>query len=86
MGRPSNDDQAARLMRKRSVNILGHQTSITLEDEFWEALKLEAKHRGLSLNKLIAEIDDNRAERNLSSAIRLYILKMLQKKFTAKAP
>jgi len=66
-------------MKKRSVNILGHQTSITLEDEFWNALKTEAKKRDLSLNKLIAEIDDARPpESNLSSAIRLYILKSLQ--------
>ena len=65
-------------MRKRSVNILGHQTSITLEDEFWDALKAEAQQNSLSLNKLIAQIDENRGEHNLSSAIRLYILKSLQ--------
>ena len=66
-------------MRKHSVNILGHQTSITLEDEFWQAFKAEAKTRGLSINKLISEIDDARTpENNLSSAIRLYVLKCLQ--------
>ncbi|MEM7650914.1 MAG: ribbon-helix-helix domain-containing protein [Pseudomonadota bacterium] len=65
-------------MKKRSVNIHGHQTSITLEDEFWHALKSAAQKRGLSLNKIIAEIDDARApEQNLSSAIRIYILKSL---------
>lgn len=62
-------------MRKHSVNILGHQTSITLEDEFWETLKDTAQQRGLSLNKLIADIDEAREEENLSSAIRIYILK-----------
>lgn len=72
-------------MKKHSVTILGHQTSITLEDEFWNALKEAARERGLSLNKLIAEIDDAREDKNLSSAIRLYILKMLQQKLTAKA-
>jgi len=71
-------------VKKRSVNILGHQTSITLEDEFWQILKAEAEARSLSLNKLIAEIDDARGEHNLSSAIRLHILKMLQQKLTAK--
>ena len=65
-------------MKKRSVNILGHQTSVTLEDEFWDALKAEAHARNLSLNKLIAEIDEKRGSANLSSAIRLYILKNLQ--------
>jgi predicted DNA-binding ribbon-helix-helix protein len=68
-------------MKKHSVNIHGHQTSVTLEDEFWNALKNAAKKRELSLNKLIAEIDDNRSQDNnkynLSSAIRLYILREL---------
>ena len=64
-------------MRKRSVNIHGHQTSITLEDEFWTALKNAAQKQGTSTNKLIAEIDDARGEQNLSSAIRVYILKSL---------
>lgn len=66
-------------MRKHSVNILGHQTSITLEDEFWNELKAQAEKQSISLNKLIANIDDARApETNLSSAIRLYILKSLK--------
>lgn len=70
-------------MRKHSVNILGHQTSITLEDEFWFALQQEAGRRDISLNKLIARIDERRGEHNLSSAIRLFILKTLQQKLTA---
>ncbi len=70
-------------MKKRSVNIHGHQTSISLEEEFWDALKTEADKQNLSLNKLIAKIDDARTpDYNLSSAIRVYILKSL----TAKAP
>jgi len=67
-------------MKKRSVNILGHQTSITLEDEFWDLLKQESSLQGVSINKLIANIDDTRGTHNLSSAIRLYILKNLQDK------
>ncbi|MBX2834649.1 MAG: ribbon-helix-helix domain-containing protein [Micavibrio sp.] len=71
-------------MKKRSVNILGHQTSITLEDEFWHALKTEAESASLSLNKLIAAIDNARDENtNLSSAIRLYILKNLQERINS---
>ena len=65
------------------MNILGHQTSITLEDEFWDALKYEAQQNGLSVNALIAEIDEKRAAKNLSSAIRLYILEKLQSRATA---
>ena len=67
-------------MKKRSVNILGHETSITLEDEFWDALKNEADAQKLSINKLVAKIDEKRGERNLSSAIRIYILKTVQQK------
>jgi len=69
-------------MKKRSVNIHGHQTSITLEDEFWQALKEEASLENLSINALIAKIDDTRGSQNLSSAIRLYILKTLQQRLT----
>ena len=66
-------------MKKRSINILGHQTSISLEEEFWSEVKTLAEQRGLSLNKMIAEIDRTRGtNKNLSSAIRLYILKELK--------
>jgi predicted DNA-binding ribbon-helix-helix protein len=69
-------------MKKRSVKILGHATSISLEEPFWEALKTEAERREISLNALIAKIDEQRPKTgqadNLSSAIRLYILQQLQ--------
>lgn len=66
-------------MKKRSVNILGHQTSISMEEEFWSALKSLADERNLSINKMIAEIDRARGlNANLSSAVRIYILKDLQ--------
>ena len=65
-------------MRKRSVNIHGHQTSISMEEEFWVALKDIAEQKDLSINKLIALIDDERTpQNNLSSAIRIYVLKSL---------
>ncbi len=60
-------------MRKHSVVIAGHGTSVSLEAPFWDALKDIADARGLSLNRLITEIDENRGE-NLSSAIRVYVL------------
>ena len=77
MGRSAQHDQTARLsgiMKKRSVKILGHATSITLEDEFWQQLKLIAERDGRSLNALIAEIDEARTSENLSSALRIFIL------------
>jgi len=67
-------------MKKRSVKIAGHESSVTMEDEFWDALKLESEREGLSLNALITQIDEERATDNLSSAIRLYILKRLQER------
>ncbi len=61
-------------MRKRSLSIAGHRTSIALEPEFWEALEAIAATRGLSPATLIAEIDETRATPNLSSAIRIHVL------------
>jgi predicted DNA-binding ribbon-helix-helix protein len=65
------------MLRKRSVTISGHRTSISLEDEFWSELLLIAKHNGTSLNAMIATIDEDR-ETNLSSAIRLFVLAHLK--------
>lgn len=62
---------------KRSVIIAGHHSSVSLETEFWQALKRIADGRGVSMNDLITEIDGHR-EGNLSSAIRLYVLRHLQ--------
>ena len=60
---------------KRSVRIAGHRTSLSLEPPFWEALKLAAKQRGLSVSSLIVEIDEGRKQVNLSSAIRMFLLR-----------
>ena len=61
-------------IRKRSVLIAGHASSVSLEDEFWEMLKRLAAARGMSLNALISEIDTTRKGRNLSSALRVFVL------------
>ncbi len=69
-------------MRKLSVIIANrHSTSISLEDEFLAELKKIAAERNLSLNQLVTEIDAEREKENLSSAIRVYILKQLQNSF-----
>lgn len=60
-------------IRKRSVVIAGHSTSLTLEEAFWEDLQRVAKRRGLSLNALVAAVDAERRG-NLSSALRLFVL------------
>ncbi|HEY7763944.1 MAG TPA: ribbon-helix-helix domain-containing protein [Aestuariivirgaceae bacterium] len=59
---------------KRSVKIAGHRTSLSLEPQFWDALKQAAQERGLSVSALVAEIDDRRGTVNLSSAVRIYVL------------
>lgn len=69
----SNDDE---ILKKHSVVIAGHQTSITLENIFWSKLKDIARNDAKSLKALITEIDKTRTT-NLSSAIRVYILKRL---------
>lgn len=60
--------------RKRSVTIAGHRTSVSLEDAFWEALAEIAAACGVSVSALIAEIDETRGDRGLSSAIRVHVL------------
>ena len=60
-------------VKKRSVAIAGHRTSVSLEAAFWDALREIAQKRGTTLNQLISEIDAGR-EGNLSSAIRVYVL------------
>ena len=66
-------------MLKRSVIIAGrHNTSITLEEEFMRELENIAKQQQTTINKLVTEIDSQRGESNLSSAIRVYILKYLK--------
>ena len=59
-------------MKKRSVTIHGHRTSIPLEDPFWDSLNDIAAKRGQSLASLISEIDKNR-DGGLSSALRLFV-------------
>lgn len=64
----------SRGLRKRSINLHGHATSLALEPEFWAVLEATAKAEGLSLSGLIASIDDSRGDRPLASACRVYAL------------
>jgi predicted DNA-binding ribbon-helix-helix protein len=59
---------------KRSVVIAGHKTSVSLEDAFWKALKEIARDRNLTLTELMAEIDSERRDGSLSSAVRVFVL------------
>ena len=59
---------------KRSVVVNGHKTSVSLEDEFWSALKVIAGKRLMNLSDLVTAIDGQRQHGNLSCAIRLFVL------------
>jgi predicted DNA-binding ribbon-helix-helix protein len=64
--------------KKRSVTIAGHETSISLEPIFWDALRVASETRGLPINALIAQIDVLRIAAddppNLASALRIWLL------------
>jgi predicted DNA-binding ribbon-helix-helix protein len=60
---------------KHSIVISGHKTSVTLEAEFWKSVHEIAETRGESLSQLITSIDEDRQFANLSSSIRLFVLR-----------
>ncbi|MEM8632207.1 MAG: ribbon-helix-helix domain-containing protein [Pseudomonadota bacterium] len=60
---------------KHSITLKGHRTSVTLENEFWQAFREIARGRGVGLNALAAEIDAVRGlDCGLASAIRVFVL------------
>ncbi len=65
-------------LKKRSMRIAGHRTSLALEPEFWSALERIARLRARTLPVLIAEIDkgrqENSPEASLASAVRVFVL------------
>lgn len=73
----TEQDPAA--IRKRSVLIAGHQTSLSVEAVFWDALKDIARRRNISINALVTEIDAGRRG-NLSSAVRVYVMRTLRER------
>ncbi|MGP3695694.1 ribbon-helix-helix domain-containing protein [Rhodobacter sp. NSM] len=60
---------------KHSLTLKGHRTSVSLESEFWRAFREIAAERGLPINALAAEVDEQRdPEVGLASAIRVFVL------------
>lgn len=59
---------------KRSIVVAGHKTSVSLEEAFWNGMKEISSARGMTLSELVGEIDGQRKQGNLSSAIRLFVL------------
>jgi predicted DNA-binding ribbon-helix-helix protein len=60
---------------KRSLTVGGHRTSVALEGEFWQTLEDIATRRGISMPRLVAEIDEVRSHKDpLASALRVFAL------------
>jgi predicted DNA-binding ribbon-helix-helix protein len=70
---------------KRSIVIAGHKTSVSLEDDFWNALKEIKRSNSMTLSSLVADIDARRLHANLSSAIRIFVLHHFRSQ-TAQGP
>jgi len=65
--------------KKHSLTLKGHRTSVSLEDEFWDAFRDIAAAQNRPINALAAEIDAHRGtETGLASAIRLFVLRHLR--------
>ena len=74
-------------MKKISVLIAGqHATSISLEDAFYTALVEISQVQKKSINELITQIDREREEKNLSAAVRVYILQYFRQQKTSDKP
>mgnify|MGYP001145887697 CR=1 FL=1 len=63
---------------KKSIDLFGHSTSLTMEQEFWDALKHISEKQDKSIRQLVLEIDRQRLEskspHNLSGSLRVFIL------------
>lgn len=72
------------VVKKRSISVARHKTSITLEDEFWKSLREIAEERDETISELIAAIDADRELGNLSSALRLFVLRYYREQLHAE--
>jgi predicted DNA-binding ribbon-helix-helix protein len=61
-------------IKKHSIALAGHRTSVNLEEEFWTSLREIAHKRGTTLPRLIEKIDMERKSDNLASALRIFVL------------
>ena len=60
---------------KHSVTLAGHRTTVSLEDEFWSALRDIAAAQDVPINTVVAQIDrDRNPQQGLASALRLFVL------------
>ena len=66
------------MLIKKSITIKKHRTSLSLEKEFWDALKIIATEQKCSIENLVARIDSNR-KTSLASSIRVFLLNFYMK-------
>jgi predicted DNA-binding ribbon-helix-helix protein len=71
---------------KRSVVLNGRKTSVSLENEFWDGLREIANLQKIELSKLVRQIDRERGNCNLSSAIRVFVFKRLRTQAAGEQP
>ena len=76
----SEEADGAQRVVKRSLQIAGHRTSVSLEEIFWRELQTIAAARRQPVAGLVAEIDATRGDANLSSALRVFVLRQLQRR------
>ena len=74
LGRKMRAETPMPRLRKRSILLAGHATSIALEPEFWVVLEEMATEKGSSLAALLTGLDDSRGDRPLASACRVAAL------------
>ena len=70
---------------KRSIVVAGHKTSVSLEEAFWNGMKEISGLRNMTLSELVGEIDNDRQQGNLSSAIRLFVLDYFKNRSTSSS-
>jgi len=70
-------------MLKHSITVAGHYTTLSLEPQFLAALKEIATERGTSVAALVADVNADRGNANLSSAIRVFVLRYYQDRISA---
>jgi predicted DNA-binding ribbon-helix-helix protein len=71
------------LVIKRSIVVGGHKTSVSLEDDFWDALKEIAREHRVALSDLVGSLDEQRQHGNLSSSLRLFVLNHYRQRIEA---
>jgi predicted DNA-binding ribbon-helix-helix protein len=67
------------MLIKKSITIKKHRTSISLEKEFWDALKIIAIQRSSTVDKIVSDVDLHR-NTSLASSTRVFILQYFLEK------